>query len=137
MWMSADMDVTPGFRKSNGVILYPSFSTHGSMKPPKHASTWKGRPFSKARVDNSGIGSIICRHPRGRSNAPVACVEWMGRTVDERGGVAPSMGAPTPWQYCGADAAMRTVLRVMARRIASTSTWKVAFRGTWTIVMPK
>ena len=54
---SALMDVTPGTRKSKGGTGYPSFSTKGSMNPPRQASTWKGSPRRAAHRPMSSMGS--------------------------------------------------------------------------------
>ena len=41
LWVSADIEVTPGSRKSKAGMSYPSFSAHGKMKPPRQASVWE------------------------------------------------------------------------------------------------
>src|ERR1019366_9244422 len=57
LWTSADMDVTPGSRKSNGSAKRPSCVRNGRRKPPMHASTWQRMPRSRAREAMSAMGS--------------------------------------------------------------------------------
>lgn len=48
LWVSADMEVTPGTRKSKGGTGYSRSAAKGSTKPPKHASEWHSTPASFA-----------------------------------------------------------------------------------------
>ena len=44
LWVSADIDVTPGRRKSKGGTGYPSRAAQGSTNPPRQASVWNPEP---------------------------------------------------------------------------------------------
>lgn len=44
-WISQEIDVTPGTRKSNGLTVKSHRSIIDKIKPPRVASTCKGIPY--------------------------------------------------------------------------------------------
>ena len=79
LWISAEMLVTPGTRKSQSGMSSPRSSSQGSTKPPTHASTWNGIFLRTAMRAISSIGSITpCRVLRCR------CGDEHGVPIDER-----------------------------------------------------
>src|SRR6476661_933478 len=59
LWVSAEIDVTPGTRKSKSGMSYPSSRPKGRMKPPRHPSTCRPTPRSSARSESDSIGSTV------------------------------------------------------------------------------
>ena len=94
MGVAADMDVTPGTRKSKGGTAWPSRSAHGSTKPPRHASVWK--PIPRCRrcgrqlldgVDDAvrEAGRGAHHHDRVRSSMAAAMAATSARLVGADG----------------------------------------------------
>ena len=55
---SAEIEVTPGSRKSNfGVVRIPARSWKATRNPPKQQSTWTGILYFKPISDNPSISS--------------------------------------------------------------------------------
>ena len=57
LWMSAEIEVTPSTRKSQGATGSPRRSQNGRSQPPRQASTWQRVPRSAARAAMAGMGS--------------------------------------------------------------------------------
>ncbi|MNW69642.1 hypothetical protein D3C74_487040 [compost metagenome] len=57
LWMSAEIDVTPGTRKSKTGTWAAASGQKGRTQPPTHASTWTGTPRALAAAATSSTGS--------------------------------------------------------------------------------
>src|SRR5258708_38120280 len=83
---SAEIDATPGRRKSNAGIGRPISAANGAIQPPTHASTCSQMPRATASSDKAAIGSMVPQEKHGTE--PTSIMVFSSATAATAAGTA-------------------------------------------------